>query len=164
MTDYEREQVRKTRAYLWRWGATMSVVKRKEAEIASMHFLVADATQTLHAQQITDMPRGTQVGDPTMRAVLELERRREAYEQTNAAATEVICARLAEKRMVDELMQTWLTDFQIQILTMRYVNNHDWDYIALKIPCAESTARAQEHRAVRKLMYRIDIQQKSGVF
>lgn len=157
MTDYEREQMRKTRAYLWRWGATMTVVKRKEAEIASMHFLVADAMQTLHAQQITDMPRGTQVGDPTLRAVLELERRREAYEQTNAAATEVIVARLAEKRAVDELMQTWLTDFQIKILTLRYVNGHEWDYIALKIPCDESTARKQERKAVKKLMYRINI-------
>ena len=71
--------------------------------------------------------------------------------------TEVICARLEEKRSVDELMQTWLTDFQIQILTMRYVNNHDWDYIALKIPCDESTARKQEQKAVKKLMYRINI-------
>jgi hypothetical protein len=96
--------------------------------------------------------------------VLELEKRREAYEQTNTAATEVICARLAEKRAMDELMQTWLTDFQIQILTMRYERGHEWNYIALKIPCAESTARAQEHSAVRKLMYRIDIRKKSGVF
>lgn len=157
MTEYEREQMRKTRSYLWRWGATMTVVKRKEAEIASMLYLVTDATQTLHAQQITDMPRGTQTGDPTLRAVLELEKRREAYEQTNAAATEVICERLAEKRMVDDLMQTWLTDFQIQILTMRYVCGHEWGYIALKIPCEESTARKQEQKAVKKLMYRINI-------
>lgn len=157
MTDYEREQMRKTRGYLWRWGATMSVVKRKEAEIAAMHFLVTDATQTLQAQRLTGMPHGSGTSDPTLRAVLELEKRREAYEQTNTAATEVICARLAEKRAIDELMQTWLTDFQIQILTMRYERGHEWNYIALKIPCDESTARKQEQKAIKKLMYRLNI-------
>lgn len=155
MTDSER--IKQTRAYLWRWGSTMAVVKRKEAEIAAMMFLVTDATQTLHAQQITDMPRGGQTSDPTLRAVIELERRREAYADTSAAATEVIRARLAEKQMIDALIDMWLTDWQAEILEYRYVRGHDWDYIALKLHCEESTARKQEFKAVNKLSYRMHI-------
>lgn len=155
MSDNDR--IKQTRAYLWRWGQTMAVVRRKEREIASMLYLVTDATQTLQAQRITDMPRGSNPGDPTLRAVLELEKRREAYEQTNAEATAVICARLAEKRAMDELMEMWLTDRQIEILTLRYVHGHQWGYIALKIQASEATIRGQEAKAVRKLMYRINI-------
>ena len=156
LTDYEREQMRKTRMMLGRWGCAMMEIRRMERRSRVLLDLLRDIVPTLQAQQITGMPHAPGVSDPVGRAVEQMEQRRAEYQRELDAIDAEIRKRRAEQERIDELMRTWLSDLQIQIIDLHYREGRTYEYIAGKLSySSERAIRKQEEKAVRRLSYRM---------
>lgn len=156
LTDYERECMRKTRLTLRRWGCAMMEIRRMERRSRTLIELLRDIVPTLQAQKITDMPRGSGVSDPVGRAVEQMEQRRGEYQRELDEIDKEIRQRQAEYLAVEELMQTWLTDLQVQIIDLHFREGRTFNYIAGRLGyLSERAIRKQEERAVKKLSYRV---------
>ena len=155
MTDYEREQTRKTRMMLARWGCAMMEIRRMERRSRTLIDLLRDIVPTLQAQQLTGMPHGSGVSDPVGRAVEQMEQRRGEYQRELDTIDAEIRQRRAEHRDMEELMRMWLTEFQIQIIDLHYREGRSMEYIAGKFESGYEKVRKQEYRAVTKLSRRI---------
>lgn len=156
MTDYEREQMRKTRMMLARWGCAMMEIRRMERRSRVLIDLLREVMPTLQAQQITGMPHGSGVSDPVGRAVEQMEQRRGEYQRELDAIDAEIRQRQAEHRAVEELMRMWLTEFQIQVIDLHFREGRSMEYIAGKLGSGYEGVRKQEYRAVTKLSRRIE--------
>lgn len=156
LSDYERECMRKTRGMLARWGCAMMEIRRMERRSRVLIDLLRDIVPTLRAQQITGMPHGSGVGDPVGRAVEQMEQRRGEYQRELDAIDAEIRQRQAEHRAMEELMRTWLTDLQIQIIDLHYREDRTYEYIAGKLNYTWDGVRKQEYKAIGKLSRRIE--------
>lgn len=155
LTDYEREQMRKTRMMLGRWGCAMMEIRRMERRSRVLLDLLRDIVPTLQAQQITGMPHAPSVSDPVGRAVEQMEQRRGEYQRELDAIDAEIRQRQSEQAMIDDLMRTWLTDLQIQIIDLHYREGRTFEYIAGKLTYYGRYVQKLEEKAVKKLSYRI---------
>lgn len=155
LTDYEREQMRKTRMMLGRWGCAMMEIRRMERRSRVLLDLLRDIVPTLQAQQITGMPHAPGVSDPVGRAVEQMEQRRVEYQRELDSIDAEIRQRKAEQETIDGLMRLWLTDLQIQIIDLHYREGRTYEYIAGKLTYYDRYVQKLEEKAVRKLSYRI---------
>lgn len=155
MTDYEREQTRKTRMMLARWGCAMMEIRRMERRSRTLIDLLRDIVPTLQAQQLTGMPHGSGVSDPVGRAVEQMEQRRGEYQRELDAIDAEIRQRREEQEMIDDLMRLWLTDLQKQIIDLHFREGRTFDYIAGRLNYSEIGVKKQEFKAVSKLSRRI---------
>ena len=145
------EQAQHMRRLLWKWGNTPYFIQRKEREVRQFQDAINDAYETLHAQQITDMPRGGSMGASSVeRAVEAAEHRIEQYEIALAAINREIAQALALKQAIDEVVAE-LDAVDQKILTMRYVDEHQWSYIGLRLTYDERWVRSKEHKMLCKL-------------
>lgn len=147
----EAEQARKMRRLLWKWGGTIYYVQRKEQEIQCFLGMIADAYNTLQSYRITDMPIAK--GLPTSsveRAVEDVERSQALYEKSVQIIRKSIEQALALKQAIDEAIEA-LEPIEQKVLTMRYVDDHQWAFIALKLSYDERHAKRIEQAAIEKL-------------
>lgn len=155
LTDYERECMAKTRKMLRRWGCAMMEIRRMERRSRVLLDLLRDIVPTLQAQQITGMPHAPGASDPVGRAVEQMEQRRAEYQRELDSIDAEIRKRQSEQAMIDDLMRTWLTDLQIQIIDLHYREGRTYEYIAGKLTYYDRYVQKLEEKAVRKLSYRI---------
>lgn len=146
-----REDAEKLRRLLWRWGNTPYFVQRKEREIKQFQEAINDAYETLQAQRITDMPRGSGAAQSSVeRAVEAAQHRRDQYEQCVETIGQEIDQSIALKLAIDEGFSTLEPDEQ-RVLQLRYIDSHRWEYIGLKMNFNDQHARRIERRALDKL-------------
>lgn len=141
--------VHEMRRILWQWGNTLAYIARKREEQSAFRAWADDAASMLKAQQLTGMPRGgsqTDIAD----MLDELDRRRAMYQDAADRVTQDIDKRLRLKAAIDERMGS-LTEIQRRVLTLRYEDGRQWQYIALKLCYAERSVRRMEEEAVRKM-------------
>lgn len=141
---------------LWSWGQTMDLIERKREEMDALLGWAEDAADTLHAQQLTGMPGGGGTADSVARAVVELERRRQMFEDAAADAQRQMEYMLRRKHVMDDLISR-LPATQQRILALRYIDGHRWTYIALKMNYDERSVKRHESAAVARLSDWVDI-------
>lgn len=155
LSDYERECMRKTRGMLTRWGCAKMEIRRMERRACKLIEQLRDIVPTLQAQQLTGMPHGSGVSDPVGRAVEQMEQRRGEYQRELDAIDAEIRQRQAEYRDMEELIDTWLTDLQKQIIDLHYREDRTFDYIAGRLVYSERGVQKQEEKAILKLSRRV---------
>lgn len=72
LTTKEQRSVMKKR--LWEWGTALSECERRREEIRDLQKQMEEMDDVLRGQTIDDMPKGTGVGNPTVRALEVKER------------------------------------------------------------------------------------------
>jgi len=145
------EQAQRMRRLMWKWGNTLYFVQRKEREIRQFQDAINDAYETLHAQQITDMPKGgNSKASSVERAIIAAQHRIEQFETALTIIQREIDRALALKQAIDEVVAE-LDAVDQKVLTMRYIDEHQWSYIGLRLNYDESWVRAREHKALREL-------------
>ena len=155
MTEEERDRMCRTRHTLHAWGRALKAIRRMERENADLIDLLASVCDTLQAQRMTGMPHGSGVGDPVGRTVEQLDERRAKYQAILDANNEKIEARRHDYQSTDEKLKTWLTELQLEIVTMKYQEGRSMEQIAEKLNYSLSGVQKQEHKAVLKLSRRI---------
>ena len=143
--DFERRQ--KTRKILWRWGNTINDIAKLEREREAFRRWVADAEETLRAQNLDGMPHGNgdkgDLSDVVVNAMHRQEMYREYAEKTEASIRE----RLRLKSVIDELIQELRPEHE-RVIAYRYSDGHRWQYIAMKMGYDERQVRRIEAQAV----------------
>lgn len=160
----DREQSREMRRLLDRWGHTLYYVKRKEEEIIALRSMIDGAYNTLRAAQITDEPKGGGLPSSGVeRALEDVERRTEEYQDSLGIIERKINEALALKQSMDEIINEFDSTTQ-KILQMRYIDDHKWEYIALKLHYDRSRILAIEKEAIEILLIKIEIKQNNKTF
>jgi hypothetical protein len=155
----ERMQIEHMRRLLWQWGNTAYFVRSKEDEIKQFQAAIDDAYETLEAQKITDMPRGGSGRISSVeRAIEDAQHRIEQYGQALERIHEEISRSLALKAAIDEIVED-MKPIEQKVLALRYVDNHRWRFIGLKLYYDEDYVRKIERETVRKLSNRVEFEQ-----
>lgn len=145
------EQAQHMRRSMWKWGNTLYFIQRKEREIRQFQDAINDAYETLHAQQVTDMPKGGNTGASSVeRAVIAAQHRAEQFEVALASIQREIDQALAIKQAIDEAI-AGMDAVDQKILAMRYIDEHQWSYIGLRLNYDERWVRNKEYNALCKL-------------
>lgn len=72
LTD-KKTQREKIKRRLWEWGTALADCERRREEIKDLQQQMVDADNVLRGQSLDSMPKGTDVGDPTGKALLVKE-------------------------------------------------------------------------------------------
>lgn len=134
------------RKLLWRWGNYTVRINRLETELAEAKRWADGARETLHAQNLSDMPRGGKSSD--LSDVVVAVERMEANYQKLVAQVETEIADLIRLRNCIEALVAQLEPVQERIIAYRYIDGHTWRYISWKMQYDESQARRIERKAV----------------
>ena len=111
---------------------------------------------TLSAVKIDGMPNST--GNQTSSvedSMAAVQSRIDEYERARGFIQASITKALALKQTIDEIVET-LDPVTQKILLMRYMDDHQWAYIALRTCYDESHIRKKEREAIDKLLARVD--------
>jgi len=152
MTDkeyYERREARKaTRKILWRWGNTINDINRLELERKSYKRWADDARDTLHAQNVDGMPRGSGGNHSDLANVIEnIIKRADMYDEQVKRIDAEIADRIRLRNTISELISK-LTSAQETIISYRYIDGHSFQYIAMKTNYDIRTVQRIESDAV----------------
>lgn len=134
------------RKLLWKWGSYTTKINRLETERSEATKWAGSARETLHAQNITGMPRGGKSSD--LSDVVAAVERMEANYQKLVAQVETEIADLIRLRNCIEALVAQLEPVQERIISYRYIDGHTWRYISWKMQYDESQARRIERKAV----------------
>lgn len=146
---------RRVRAILWEWGATMSRVQRWKNEINALHLMIEDVHDPTRAQVITGMPGANTTGDPTAQMALRAADMITSFQGAADVLERRIKDALEMKAAIDNAVGECLTAIQREVIEKRYIGQHSWEYVALKMSYAESKCRDREREAVDTLSLRI---------
>ena len=152
MTQQDRRRVR---GVLWEWGATMSRVRRWKDEINTLHEMIEDVHDPTRAQVITGMPGANTTGDPTAQMALRAADMIASFQDAANVLEGRIKDALEMKAAIDTAVCECLTATQREVIEKRYVGQHSWEYVALKMSYAASKCRDREREAVDILSARI---------
>jgi DNA-directed RNA polymerase specialized sigma24 family protein len=155
--ERKRKKRGRVRMLLWSWGQTMDLINQKREEMDALLLWAEDAADTLAAQRLTGMPGGGETADSVSHAVEALDRRRQMYADAAADAQRRMEDMLRRKHAMDDLIER-LPMTQQRILSLRYVDGHKWDFIALKMNYDERSVRRHENAAVSTLMKGIEFE------
>ena len=149
------EQSRKMRMLLWKWGNTLYFVQQKERELSSLRGLIDDAYDTLGAAKMDGMPNETAKQSSSVEnSMAAVQNRISEYERAQGIIQASITKALALKEAIDDAVEV-LDPVMQKILRMRYVDDHQWAYIAIMSCYDEGHVRKKEREAVEKLTTRI---------
>lgn len=134
------------RRLLWRWGNYVSKINRLHEERSYAAKWAEDARETLHAQNLSGMPRSGRKSDLSD-VVATVERMEKNYNNLLAKIEEESADLIRLRNCMEELVSR-LSPIQEKIIAYRYVDGHTWQFIAMKTNYDESTARRFERKAV----------------
>lgn len=148
------------RRLLKRWGSATQTCRHKQEEIARLNGLIA-GTYDLHAQQLTGMPHGSGVSDPTAFTAAKADRMREAYQRRITDIVDDIAELMDFCTAIDQLLDDLPAD-QRRIIDLRYrrfsgTQYNLWVRVARLAGVSEDWAKSLERRAVDTLSEKIDI-------
>ena len=153
------EDRRKTRnavrRMLWRWGNTISALRKLEREREEAQRWANDARDTLRAQNLTGMPRGGRKSDLSD-VVAEYIHRVEMYDDLVKQIDAEIAERIRMRNCI-EAMVAQLTPMQEKVICYRYIDGHAWRYIAMKMNYDEDHIMRVERQAVDYIAQNVDV-------
>lgn len=153
------EDRRKTRnavrRLLWRWGNTISALRRLEREREEAQKWANDARDTLRAQNITGMPRGGRKSDLSD-VVAEYIHRAEMYDDLVKQIDAEIAERIRLRNCIEALVAQ-LTPMQEKVICYRYIDGHAWRYIAMKMNYDEDHIMRVERQAVDYIAQNVEV-------
>jgi DNA-directed RNA polymerase specialized sigma24 family protein len=152
MTETNRAAIRRL---LWRWGRVQEFCKSKEREL-EFYADKLESSRDLSGRTMDGMPRGGETSDPTARAALSMEGIIDCYAELVDKIRGAIYQELEFKKAMDEVIDE-LPHEQRRIIELRYLDGHQWVFIAMKMCMDDSTARRMEVNAVDSLSPKIDI-------
>lgn len=131
---------------LWKWGNYVSKTNRLNDELIWARDMCDDALETLHAQNVTGMPRSG--GKSDLADVVAAHERLAADYGALVVKVESEIADLLRLRNAMECLVAQLSPLQEKIISYRYIDGHSWQWIAMKTNYDESQARRIERQAV----------------
>lgn len=134
------------RKLLWRWGNYTVRINRLETERAEAERWADSARETLHAQNLSGMPRSGKNND-ICDVVIAVERMEANYRKLVAQVEAEIADLIRLRNSIEELVAQ-LDPVQERIVEYRYIDGHTWRYISWKMQYDESQARRIERKAV----------------
>ena len=143
------------RRLLWRWGNTISALRRLEREREEAQKWANDARDTLRAQNITGMPRGGCKSDLSD-VVAEYIHRVEMYDELVKQIDAEIAERIRLRNCIEALVAQ-LTPMQEKVICYRYIDGHAWRYIAMKMNYDEDHIMRVERQAVDFIAQNIEV-------
>ena len=153
------EDRRKTRnavrRLLWRWGNTISALRRLEREREEAQKWANDARDTMRAQNITGMPRGGRKSDLSD-VVAEYIHRVEMYDDLVKQIDAEIAERIRLRNCIEALVAQ-LTPMQEKVICYRYIDGHAWRYIAMKMNYDEDHIMRVERQAVDYIAQNVEV-------
>ena len=153
------EDRRKTRnavrRLLWRWGNTISALRRLEREREEAQKWANDARDTLRAQNITGMPRGGRKSDLSD-VVAEYIHRVEMFDDLVKQIDAEIAERIRMRNCIEALVAQ-LTPMQEKVICYRYIDGHAWRYIAMKMNYDEDHIMRVERQAVDYIAQNVEV-------
>ena len=153
------EDRRKTRnavrRLLWRWGNTISALRRLEREREEAQKWANDARDTLRAQNITGMPRGGRKSDLSD-VVAEYIHRVEMFDDLVKQIDAEIAERIRLRNCIEALVAQ-LTPMQEKVICYRYIDGHAWRYIAMKMNYDEDHIMRVERQAVDYIAQNVEV-------
>ena len=134
------------RRILWQWANTTRTIERLEAERAYFRSMADEAHCMLKAQNLSGMPGSGRISD--LSDVMEqIEKSAEMYarqcERINAEIADALRLRNAIQDFVSRL-----TPVQEKVITYRYRDGHEWQFIAIKMNYDEKSVRRIETQVV----------------
>lgn len=153
------EDRRKTRnavrRMLWRWGNTISALRKLEREREEAQRWANDARDTLRAQNLTGMPRGGRKSDLSD-VVAEYIHRVEMYDELVKQIDAEIADRIRLRNCIEALVAQ-LTPMQEKVICYRYIDGHAWRYIAMKMNYDEDHIMRVERQAVDYIAQNVEV-------
>ena len=153
------EDRRKTRnavrRLLWRWGNTMTALRRLEREREEAQRWANDARDTLRAQNLTGMPGGGRKSD-LYDVVEEYMRRVEMFDDLVKQIDAEIAERIRLRNCIEALVAQ-LTPMQEKVICYRYIDGHAWRYIAMKMNYDEDHIMRVERQAVDYIAQNVEV-------
>ncbi len=114
-----------------------------------------DALETLHAQNVTGMPRGG--GKSDIADVVAAHERLAADYSALVCKIESEIADLIRLRNAMEGLVAQMSSLQEKIIGYRYIDGHSWQWIAMKTNYDERNVRRIETQAVDFVAEHIDV-------
>ena len=143
------------RRLLWRWGNTMTALRRLEREREEAQRWANDARDTLRAQNLTGMPRGGRKSDLSD-VVAEYIHRVEMYDDLVKQIDLEIAERIRLRNCIEALVAQ-LTPMQEKVICYRYIDGHAWRYIAMKMNYDEDHIMRVERQAVDYIAQNVEV-------
>lgn len=143
------------RRMLWRWGNTMTALRRLEREREEAQKWANDARDTMRAQNITGMPRGGRKSDLSD-VVAEYIHRVEMFDDLVKQIDAEIADRIRLRNCI-EAMVAQLTPMQEKVICYRYIDGHAWRYIAMKMNYDEDHIMRVERQAVDYIAQNVEV-------
>ena len=143
------------RRLLWRWGNTISALRRLEREREEAQKWANDARDTLRAQNITGMPRGGRKSDLSD-VVAEYIHRVEMFDDLVKQIDAEISERIRLRNCIEALVAQ-LTPMQEKVICYRYIDGHAWRYIAMKMNYDEDHIMRVERQAVDYIAQNVEV-------
>ena len=152
----ERRNTRNAvRKLLWRWGNTMTALRRLEREREEAQRWANDARDTLRAQNLTGMPRCGRKNDLSD-VVTEYMHRVEMYDDLVKQIDAEIAERIRLRNSIEGLVAQ-LTPMQEKVIGYRYIDGHAWRYIAMKMNYDEDHIKRVERQAVDFIAQNVEV-------
>lgn len=143
------------RRLLWRWGNTISALRRLEREREEAQKWANDARDTLRAQNLTGMPRGGRKSDLSD-VVAEYIHRVEMFDDLVKQIDAEIAERIRLRNCIEALVAQ-LTPMQEKVICYRYIDGHAWRYIAMKMNYDEDHIMRVERQAVDYIAQNVEV-------
>ena len=143
------------RRMLWRWGNTMTALRRLEREREEAQKWANDARDTLRAQNLTGMPGGGRKSDLSD-VVAEYIHRVEMFDDLVKQIDAEIAERIRLRNCIEALVAQ-LTPMQEKVICYRYIDGHAWRYIAMKMNYDEDHIMRVERQAVDTIAQNVEV-------
>lgn len=143
------------RRLLWRWGNTITALRRLEREREEAQRWANDARDTLRAQNLTGMPGGGRKSDLSD-VVAEYMRRVEMFDDLVKQIDAEIAERIRLRNCIEALVAQ-LTPMQEKVICYRYIDGHAWRYIAMKMNYDEDHIMRVERQAVDFIAQNVEV-------
>lgn len=136
---------------LWKWGSALEDCERKQREITRLLEQADSADVMLRAQVLTAMPKGSDVGDPTCKAVLMRDEALRRVDQLLDDIHAIMAGKADTDAQVDKLDPNLK-----RLLYLRYVRGWGLSYrIPQALHADRRTVYRWHERALEKMSHNV---------
>lgn len=136
---------------LWKWGSALEDCERKQREITRLLEQADSADVMLRAQVLTAMPKGSDVGDPTCKAVLMRDDALRRVDQLLDDIHAIMAGKADTDAQVDKLDPSLK-----RLLYLRYVRGWGLSYrIPQALHADRRTVYRWHERALEKMSHNV---------
>lgn len=136
---------------LWKWGSALEDCERKQREITRLLEQADSADVMLRAQVLTAMPKGSDVGDPTCKAVLMRDDALRRVDQLLDDIHAIMAGKADTDAQVDKLDPNLK-----RLLYLRYVRGWGLSYrIPQALHADRRTVYRWHERALEKMSHNV---------